>query len=190
MWKVFKKSLAVLLIFTLIVGVVYPTFITVCAQTVFKDKANGSLIVKDGYVVASKLIGQNFTSPKYFWGRPSATADYPYNAVAGAGSNKSPAGDEIDEVIKERIKELQKYNGTDEKIPVDLVTASASGLDPDISLAAAEYQVSRVAEARGITEEEVQKVVDEVKQKRILGFFGETYVNVVELNLKLDDIQQ
>ena len=190
MWKVFKKSLGILLIFTLIVGVIYPTFITVCAQTFFKDKANGSLIVKDGEVVASKLIGQNFTSPEYFWGRPSATVDYPYNGVGGSGSNKTPAGDELEEIIKKRIEELQKYNGTDEEIPVDLVTASGSGLDPDISLAAAEYQVKRVAEARNMSEEEVQSIVDELKQKRILGFFGETYVNVVELNLRLDEIQE
>lgn len=189
MWKVFKKALGVLLIFTLIVGIIYPTFITVCAQTFFKDKANGSLIVKDGEVVASTLIGQNFTSSKYFWGRPSATADYPYNGVGGSGSNKSPASDEMKKVIEERVKELQKYNGTDEKIPVDLVTASGSGLDPDISLAGAEYQVKRVAESRDMSEEEVQKVIDEVKQKRILGFFGETYVNVVELNLRLDEVQ-
>lgn len=190
MWKVFKKAVGVLLIFTLIVGIIYPTFITVCAQIFFKDKANGSLIEKDGVIVASKLVGQNFTSPEYFWGRPSATANYPYNGVGGSGSNKSPASDEFEEVIKERVEELQKYNGTDEKIPVDLVTASGSGLDPDISLAAAEYQVGRVAEARGMSEEAVKKIVDEVKQRRILGFFGETYVNVVELNLKLDDIQE
>ena len=189
MWKVFKKSLGVLLIFTLIVGVIYPTFITVCAQTFFKDKANGSLIERNGEVVASKLIGQNFTSPEYFWGRPSATADYPYNGVGGAGSNKTPAGDELKEIIAKRVEELQKYNGTEEKIPVDLVTASGSGLDPDISLAAAEYQVKRVAEARNMSEEKVQSIIDELKQKRILGFFGETYINVVELNLKLDEVQ-
>ncbi len=190
MWQIFKKSLGVLLIFTLIVGIIYPTFITVCAQTFFKDKANGSLIVKDGEIVASKLIGQNFTSPEYFWGRPSAAVDYPYNGIGGAGSNKTPAGDELEEIIKIRIEELQKYNGKDEEIPVDLVTASGSGLDPDISVAAAEYQVKRVAEARNMSEEEVQSIVDELKQKRILGFFGETYVNVVELNLKLDKIQE
>lgn len=190
MWKVFKKALGVLLIFTLIVGIIYPTFITVCAQTFFKDKANGSLIEKDGVVVASKLIGQNFTSPEYFWGRPSETTDYPYNSVGGSGSNKTPAGDELEEVIAKRIEELQKYNGTDEEIPVDLVTASGSGLDPDISVAAAEYQVQRISEARDMSEEEVQNVIDELKHKRILGFFGETYVNVVELNLKLDEIQE
>lgn len=190
MWKLFKKSLSVLLMFTLILGVIYPTFITVCAQTFFKDKANGSLIVKNGEVVASKLIGQNFTSPEYFWGRPSATKDYPYNSSEGAGLNKSPAGDEISDIIEERIAELKKYNNSGEKIPVDLVTTSASGLDPDISLAAAEYQVERVAKARGMKEEEVEEIINEVKHRRILGFFGESYINVVELNLKLDDVKK
>ena len=186
MWKIFKKSLGVLLIFTLIVGIIYPTFITVCAQTFFKDKANGSLIVKDGEVVASKLIGQNFTSPEYFWGRPSATVDYPYNGVGGSGSNKTPAGDELEEIIKKRIEELQKYNGTDEEIPVDLVTASGSGLDPHLSVAAAEYQVDRIARERNMSKDEVESIIDKYTNKRFLGVFGEETVNVLQVNLALD----
>lgn len=189
MLKILKKALGVILIFTVLTGVIYPTIVTVVAQTFFADKANGSLIEKDGEVVASKYIGQNFTSDKYFRGRPSATAEYPYNTLASTGSNKSPASDEYEKVVQERIEYLQDIYGSNNDIPVDLVTASASGVDPDISIAAMEYQVDRVAKARNMSSEEVLSIANDLKEERVFGIFGEPHINVVELNLALDNYQ-
>jgi K+-transporting ATPase ATPase C chain len=174
---------------TLLTGVVYPLVITGIAQVVFPGAANGSLIERDGQVVGSSLIGQAFSNPAYFWSRPSATAPFPYNAAASSGSNLGPLNRDFLLAIKGRVDALraaQPGSAAASQIPVDLVTASASGLDPHLSPAAAEYQVARVAQARGLPEERVRQLVDDHTEGRQLGLLGERRVNVLELNLALD----
>ena len=186
----FRISLITLALFTLLIGVVYPMAITGIAQCIFPYRANGSLIRQNGQVVGSELIGQSFTDPRYFWGRPSATAPFAYNAAASAGSNLGPTNPALDQSVQARIEALQSADpGNESPIPVDLVTTSASGLDPHISVAAALYQVPRVARERGLSKELVRLLVQQNTEVRQLGFLGEPRVNVLMLNLALDGLQ-
>ena len=179
-----------LLIFTVLTGLVYPLVVTGIAQLVFPHQANGSLITRNGQTVGSNLIGQSFDDPKYFWGRLSATGPFPYNAAASSGSNLGPSNPALLEAVKARIAALQSADPSNtQPIPVDLVTASGSGLDPDISVAAALYQLPRVARLRGLTESALRTLVDKYTTARQFGFLGEPRVNVLELNLALDGIK-
>ena len=172
---------------TLLTGVVYPLVVTGVAQAAFGGSANGSLIEVDGRVVGSGLIGEPFSSPKYFWSRPSATAPQPYNGAVSSGSNLGPLNPALAAAVKDRIAALRAADpGNTAPVPVDLVTASASGLDPHISPAAAEYQVARVARERGVSPAAVRKRVQQATEGRTFGIFGEPRVNVLELNLSLD----
>jgi potassium-transporting ATPase KdpC subunit len=168
-------------------GVLYPLAVTGIAQVVFPTQASGSLIVQDGRPIGSSLIGQSFTDPRYFWGRPSATAERPYNGLASGGSNLGPLNPALVEAVKGRIAALKAADPDNPRpIPGDLVLASGSGLDPHISPAAAAYQVERVARARGIEVETVAAVVARQTEGRQFGLFGEPRVNVLKLNLALD----
>jgi K+-transporting ATPase ATPase C chain len=171
-----------LLVMTLITGVAYPLLVTALAQVFFRDQANGSLIERNGKVVGSALIGQPFSDPKYFRGRPSATSPMPYNGAASSGSNQGPTNPALHEAVKERISSL----GGAKPVPADLVTASGSGLDPHISPAAAEYQLERVAKARGMSPAQLKALVEKHTEGRQLGILGEPRVNVLRLNLALD----
>lgn len=185
-----KRASLILLVMTVITGVMYPLAITAFAQVFVNDKANGSVIYENNKAVGSKYIGQNFTSLDRFWSRPSATSDYPYNSMASAGSNKTPTGKEYEEVLKERIDFIKEnHPNSNDKIPVDLVTASASGVDPHISLEAAKYQVDRVAKYSNVSKDKINKLIDEHTEKKFSGIFGEEKVNVVELNLALDKLK-
>jgi potassium-transporting ATPase KdpC subunit len=185
-----RPAILILILFTLITGFLYPLAVTGIAQLVFPHQANGSLIVRNGKVTGSSLIGQSFDDPKYFWGRLSATSGFPYNAAASSGSNLGPLNPAFIAAVQARITALNVADpGNTQPIPVDLVTASGSGLDPDISIAAALYQVPRVAQARGMTESAVIALVNEYTEGRQLGFLGEPRVNVLQLNLALDAIQ-
>lgn len=182
-----RPAFFMLLIFTVITGVIYPLVVTGIAQVVFPQQANGSLIVKDGKAVGSELIGQQFDDPSYFWGRPSAAN---YNAVASSGSNYGPLNPALMDMVQTRIDALKAADPDNTlPIPVDLVTASASGLDPHISVASALYQVSRVATARGLNEADVIALVNQYTEGRQFGFLGEPRVNVLLLNMALDEIQ-
>ena len=182
-----RPALTMLLLLTVLTGLVYPLTVTGLAQVFFPDQANGSLIVREGKVIGSKLIGQYFDKPDYFWSRPSATASFPYNAAASGGSNLGPINPELIEAVRARVAALRAADpGNDSPIPVDLVTASGSGLDPHISPAAALYQVKRVARARGLDESTVQTLVTQHTEGRQFGVLGESRVNVLELNLSLD----
>ncbi len=182
-----RAALVSLILFTVITGLIYPVVVTGIAQLAFPAQANGSLITVDGRVVGSALIGQAFDDPKYFWGRRSATAPFPYNAGASTGSNQGPLNPALIEAVRERVDALRAADpGNAAPVPVDLVTASASGLDPHISPAAALYQVRRVAKARGLRPDVVQRLVEEHTERRDLGFLGEPRVNVLALNLALD----
>ena len=182
-----RPALVSLILLSVVTGLAYPAIVTVIAQVVFPHQANGSLIVKDGKALGSTLIGQSFDDPKYFWGRPSATSPMPYNAAASGGSNLGPTNPALVEAVRSRIAALRAADpGNDMPIPVDLVTASASGLDPHVSPAAAEYQLARVARARGLDVETVRRVVARHAHGRTFGVLGEARVNVVELNLELD----
>jgi K+-transporting ATPase ATPase C chain len=183
LWPAF----ALLLAMTLITGVAYPALVTAIAQVAFPSQANGSMIVASGETVGSSLIGQAFSAPEYFWGRPSAAGADGYDASGSAGSNLGPNDHRLIERITAEVDRLRKANGGG-PVPVDLVTTSASGLDPDISPAAAEYQVARVAEARGISEAEVRAAVARHTEQPFLGFLGQPRVNVLELNLDLDGL--
>jgi K+-transporting ATPase ATPase C chain len=182
-----RTSVLMLLVMALLAGLVYPLTITGISQLAFHRQANGSLILENGKPVGSALIGQPFDDPKYFWGRPSATLPMPYNGAASSGSNLGPTNPALVEAVKARIAALRAADPDNHgPIPVDLVTASASGLDPDISPAAAEYQVDRVARARGIAEGRVRALVAQHIQPPQLGVLGEPRVNVLRLNLALD----
>lgn len=171
---------------TVVVGLAYPLAMTGIAKLAFNEKAEGSLIVKDGKVVGSSLIGQSFSSPQFFWGRPSATSPMANNANNSSGSNLGPTNVAQLDNVKARVDALKAADPSNTAaIPVDLVTASASGLDPEISLAAAYYQVPRVARERKMAESQVQALIDQLAQKPVMGLFGEPRVNVLQLNLAL-----
>lgn len=191
-----RPALTMLLVFTVITGVIYPLVVTGIAQVVFPHQANGSLIVVDGKTYGSELIGQQFDDPKYFWGRLSATGTFPYNAynadnlTGSSGSNYGPMNQALLDMVQARVDALHAADPENTlPIPVDLVTASGSGLDPHISVAAALYQVSRVASARGLDEAQVTSLVEEYTEGRQFGIFGEPRVNVLFLNLALDGLQ-
>jgi K+-transporting ATPase KdpC subunit len=191
-----RPAFFMLLILTLITGVIYPLVVTGIAQVIFPNQANGSLIMVDGKVVGSELIGQQFDDPSYFWGRISATGTFPYNAfnaenlTASSGSNYGPMNTALTDMVQARIDALKAADPDNTlPIPVDLVTASGSGLDPHISVAAALYQVHRVAAARGMSEADVQALVDNNTAGRQFFFLGEPTVNVLKLNLAVDGVK-
>jgi K+-transporting ATPase ATPase C chain len=192
MKSLFRPMVVIFAVLTAVTGLAYPAVMTAFGQAVFHDQANGSLIEKDGKVVGSRLIGQQFDAPQYFWGRLSATSPMPYNAQGSSGSNLGPINPALADEVKGRIAALQAAghlpSGVD--VPVDLVTSSGSGLDPEISPAAAAYQVERVAAARKMNVNDVAALVDRYTRGRQFGLFGEARVNVLELNLALDDAQR
>ena len=183
-----RPAISLFILLSVITGIVYPLVVTGIAKAIFPGAAGGSLIVKDGKPVGSELIGQNFADPKYFWGRPSATSPQPYNGTASGGSNLGPLNPALVDAVKGRIDALRAADPDNRlTIPADLVTASASGLDPDISPAAAAYQVERVARARKMPPGRVEALVNLHTVGRQWGIFGEARVNVLLLNLALDD---
>src|SRR3989441_7941115 len=182
-----RPAIVSLILFSVVTGIAYPVIVTAIAQIAFRAQANGSLIVKDGTTVGSALIGQPFDDPKYFWGRPSATSPFGYNAGASSGSNLSPTNPALVKSVQERVDALRAADPDNKAaVPVDLVTASASGLDPHISPAAALYQVNRVAKARRLQPDAVRALVERHIEGRQLGFLGEPRVNVLALNLALE----
>lgn len=186
-----RPALSLFVLLTLVTGVAYPLVITAIAKVAFPDAADGSLIVKDGKPVGSRLIGQNFSDPRYFWGRPSATSPMPYNASASGGSNQGPLNPALLDAVKARIEALKAADPENTRtIPGDLATASASGLDPHISPDAANYQIERVAKARQIDPAVVKAMVEKNTEERQWGIFGEARVNVLELNLTLDSVSR
>ena len=190
MLKILRPALVIFAALTLVTGVAYPLVVTGAAQALFPEQAAGSLVVRDGKVVGSSLIGQNFSDPGHFWGRPSATGPMPYNASASGGSNQGPLNPALVDAVKGRVEALRAADpGNTAAVPVDLVTASASGLDPHISPAAARYQVSRVAAARKLPASRVQALVDDNTDTPLLPFFGESQVHVLALNLALESLR-
>jgi len=188
MLKQIQQAFLLLMVMSLLTGILYPLVITGIAQVAFPRQANGSLIHRDGKPVGSSLVGQPFTDPKYFWSRPSATSPMPYNAESSRGSNLGPLNADLMKAVQERIAVLRKADPDNKlPIPVDLITSSASGLDPHISPAAADYQVGRVAKARGMDEKVVRQLVAKHTEGRTFGLLGEPRVNVVELNLDLEN---
>ncbi|MDO9270362.1 MAG: potassium-transporting ATPase subunit KdpC [Methylobacter sp.] len=182
-----KPAILMLLFFTVLTGVVYPLAVTLCAQIVFPNQANGSLLGSNEQPLGSELIGQAFNRPEYFWGRPSATSPVPYNGGASGGSNQGPTNPALIDAVQARIKALRDADPShSEAVPVDLVTASASGLDPHISPAAASYQIGRVAKARHMSPDSVDELVERYTEPRQWGVLGEPRVNVLKLNLALD----
>lgn len=185
-----RPALILLALLTLITGVLYPLTVTALAQALFPRQANGSLVVENGQPVGSSLIGQPFDDPAYFWGRPSATAPFPYNAAASSGSNLGPTSAALMENVQARLVALRAADPDNSApVPVDLVTASGSGLDPHISPAAARYQAGRVARVRGLDLAEVNRLIDEHTEGRTFGVLGEPRVNVLLLNLALDALK-
>ena len=184
-----RPVVTLFILLSIITGLLYPLLVTGIAQVLFPAQAAGSLIERDGKLIGSRLIGQHFTDPQYFWSRPSATLPYPYNAAASGGSNLGPLNSALKDAVESRVKTLRSADpGNAAPIPVDLVTASASGLDPHISPAAAEYQVTRVARVRGLAPETVRALLARQTEDRQWGMFGEPRVNVLELNLALDQL--
>jgi K+-transporting ATPase ATPase C chain len=188
--KILRPALVTFTVLTLLTGVVYPLLVTGVGQSLFPHEAAGSLIQRDGKLVGSALIGQNFSDPGHFWGRPSATGPYGNNAAASSGSNQGPLNPALVDAVKGRVATLRAADpGNALPVPVELVTASASGLDPHISPAAAQFQVQRVAKARNVDAAKVQALVAENTQRPILGILGEPVVNVLRLNLALDALR-
>jgi K+-transporting ATPase ATPase C chain len=182
-----RPSLVMLVLLSALTGLIYPLLVTGVSQALMPGKANGSLIMQDGKAIGSTLIGQPFADPKHFWSRPSATTPYPYNASSSAGSNLGPLNSALTDAVSARIKALRDADPENTApVPADLVTASGSGLDPHISPAAAEYQVARVAKARGMDPQKARSMVAAATEGRQLGFLGEPRVNVLQLNLALD----
>lgn len=187
MKSTFRPALVIFAMLTLICGLIYPYVVSGIGKLAFSSQAEGSILTQNGTAVGSSLIGQAFSSPQYFWGRPSATAPMPNNAAASGGSNLGPTNPALLDAVRSRIDALKAADpGNTAAVPVDLVTASGSGLDPDISVAAAYYQIPRVALVRKLAQEEVKAIVDRISQPQYLGFFGENRVNVLALNLALD----
>lgn len=185
-----RPTLVLLVAMTLLLGIAYPAFVTLVARIAFPAAAAGSLIHRDGSVIGSALIGQSFASPLYFWGRPSATAPQPYNGLASAGSNLGPLNPALLSAVDSQVSRLRQADpAARDAVPVELVTASASGLDPDLSEAGARFQVGRVASARGLPPATVDALVTAHVRGRVLGFLGERTVNVLELNLALDALR-
>ena len=185
-----RPAIALFVLLSLVTGLAYPLLVTGIAQAVFPDAANGSLLQRDGQVVGSRLIGQSFADPKHFWSRPSATGPMAYNAGASGGSNLGPLNPALVDAVKARIEALRAADpGNVVPVPADLVTTSASGLDPHISRAAADYQLARVARSRALPEAKVRALVDAHTEGRWLGFIGEPRVNVLALNLALDSLR-
>ncbi len=183
----FRPLIVIFGVLTLVTGLAYPLVITGLGQALFPQQAAGSLIIQDGKPVGSRLIGQNFTDPGHFRGRPSATGPFPNNAAASSGSNQGPLNPALTDAVKSRVEALRAADpGNTAVVPVDLVTASASGLDPHISLAGAQYQVARVAKVRNLPVEKVQALIDQHTGRPLLAIFGEPVVNVLELNLALE----
>ncbi|VWX61402.1 potassium translocating ATPase, subunit C [Burkholderiales bacterium 8X] len=187
MTSILRPALVLFVLLCAITGIAYPLAVTGAGQAVFPEQAAGSLVLRDGKVVGSRLIGQNFSSPGYFWGRPSATAPMAYNAAASGGSNQGPSNPALLDAVKARIAALKEADpGNLSPIPVDLVSASASGLDPEISPAAARYQAARVARARDLSPARVDELISANTRGAFLGVIGEPRVNVLALNLALD----
>jgi K+-transporting ATPase ATPase C chain len=185
-----RIAIIFLVLFTVITGIIYPLVVTGISQVFFHHQANGSLIEENGQSVCSELIGQPFSDPKYFWGRLSATAPFSYNAASSSGSNYGPTNPALREAVQARIDALKAVDSdNNQQIPVDLVTYSASGLDPHISIAAANYQVPRVARYRGLSEKQVYTLVNRFTEGRQFGILGEPRVNVLQLNLALDGVK-
>lgn len=184
-----RTTIIFLLIFTILLGGIYPIVVYGIAQGIFPTAANGSLVIQEGKIIGSHLIGQEFTNPKYFFGRPSATTP-PYNANNSSGSNLSPANPAQAETVKARVDALQKLDPSNKRaVPIDLVTASASGLDPHISVQAAYYQVPRLMRLRGLKETQLDKLINTSKEPQLLGGLGQEVVNVLTLNMALDKLQ-
>lgn len=191
MTSLVRPALVVFAVLTVLTGVAYPLVATGIAQAAFPEQAAGSLIQRDAKAVGSSLIGQNFSDPKYLWGRPSATGPMPYNASSSSGSNQGPLNPALTDAVKGRIEALRAADpGNATAVPVDLVTASASGLDPHISVAGAQYQAARVAKARNLPLPQVQQLIDKHTEGRLFGFIGEPRVNVLQFNLSLDAAAQ
>lgn len=187
---ILRPAIVLLILLTVITGIAYPLVVTGVATALFPGQAAGSLIVENGKPVGSRLIGQPFSDPKYFWSRPSATSPQPYNGLSSGGSNLGPLNPALTDAVKARIAALQAADPTNHApVPVDLVTASGSGLDPDISLAAAYYQADRVARVRHLTVDRVRALIAAHARGRWLGLLGEPRVNVLELNLALDTVK-
>lgn len=185
-----QVAIRMVITLSIITGVVYPVAVTMIGQLLFKEKANGSLITRNDVIIGSKLIGQNFKSNKYFWGRPSATTPTPYNATHSAGSNLGPTNEELINRINKRIKQLDTFGRQQtDKIPIDLVTSSASGLDPEISVESALYQAPRVAAVRNIEVKKIYTLIDQLKIASEWNIFGTPRINVLQLNLALDSLQ-
>jgi K+-transporting ATPase ATPase C chain len=190
MIKTLTQSVLMLLVLTLLTGFVYPFAVTGIAQVCCRSQAEGSLIMRDGHLQGSALLGQPFTDPRYFWSRPSATTPQPYNGISSSGSNLGPTNPAQIDAVKTRLAALQSADpGNTLPVPVDMVTASGSGLDPDISPAAANYQVARVARVRGLDPDKVRTLVATYVQPRQWGVLGEPQVNVLALNLALDALR-
>lgn len=186
--KQIRIAFTLLVLLAILTGLIYPIVVTGVAQALFPWRANGSLLERDNQPIGSELVGQNFTNPKYFFGRPSATEPFPYNPEDSSGSNFGPSNDGFLAIVQIRVMDFRKAHAKDEDlIPVDLVTASGSGLDPEISPLAAFYQVSRIAKARGISEQEIEKLIQTLMKQRTFGVLGEPRVNVLDLNLALDN---
>ena len=184
-----RSAVSLLIAMTILLGIAYPLLITAIAKLAFPRQAEGSLIREDGKLIGSTLIGQSFSDPKYFWGRPSATTPQPYNGLASGGSNLGPLNPALTDAVKARIQALRAADpGNVAPVPVDLVTASASGLDPEMSVAAALYQAQRVARVRGLDVQAVRDLIGAHSQGRLLGLLGEPRVNVLDLNLALDGL--
>ena len=185
-----RPALVLFLLLTVLTGLLYPLLVTALAQLLFPHQAAGSILTRDGHAVGSRLIGQSFSDPRYFWSRPSATTPQPYNGTASTGSNLGPLNPALLDAVKARVAALHAADpGNRLPVPVDLVTASGSGLDPEISVAAASYQAARVARTRGLAPERVQALIAQHTEGRLLGVLGEPRVNVLELNLALDALK-
>lgn len=185
-----RPAIVLFALLTLLAGIIYPLVVTLLARAMFPRQASGSLIERNGHVIGSTLIGQNFSEPGHFWGRPSATTPQPYNGLGSTGSNLGPLNPALTDAIKARLAALRAADpGNTAPVPVDLVTASGSGLDPHISVAAAEYQAARVARARGLPLERVRALIAAHTEGRLLGVLGEPRVNVLELNLAVDALK-